>query len=383
MRTHRISDDFKPPVAMSARLLLLPLLLGAALAATPCNAQQRPQIRLEQDLVIGEATGATFGELLRVGVSSRGTIYVGDWSNASVIIFSARGAALDTIGRRGRGPGEFTAVHDLTVGRGDSLYVFDANAMRLSVFGGADDTHRLAYSVMPETGEFGRPFRVLIPNDARAPHLFVFRNAATGTISVHSVLAGGSVESRPVLQGAAAQSRVDYRTSGGGAEIVRTSPLFGRGPVVGITKRNEVYYGWTEKVDLTFFSLTGKQESIFRAESREIPVTSREVGHALREASEARRRALAQAEHPKTMPAFHTAIVDDESRIWTGRYTSDPDRHEWWVTLDYGRGETAILSLPSNIDLQVVRNGYAYAASVDGDGAPTVVRFRVTVLPRK
>lgn len=370
-------------IARSARRLLLAALLPGAVAVVPCHAQQRPVVELQQDLVLGDATGATFGEVLRLGVNSRGTIYVGDGSNASVFIFSASGTALDTIGRRGRGPGEFTAVHDLTVGRGDSLYVFDANAMRLSVFGGADVAHKLVYSVMPETGEFGRPFRILIPNEARAAPLFVFRDAAASTISVHRVLAGGTVDARPVLQGVAADSRVNYRQSDGGAELIRTSPLFGRGPVVGITGRDEVFYGWTEKVDLTFFDLTGKQQSIFRAESRAVPVASRDIEHALRGSSEARRRALAQAEHTKTKPALHTVLIDDEARIWTGHYTSDPDRHEWWVRFDYGRGETAILSLPSVVELQVVRKGYAYAASVDGDGAPTVIRYRITVHPRR
>ena len=378
-----ISNVGRSPIAKSARRLAVAALLPSAVATAQGQAQKRPVVELQQDLVLGDATGATFGELSRLGVSSRGTIYVGDWANASVFIFSASGAALGTIGRRGRGPGEFTAVHNLIVGRGDSLYVFDANAMRLSVFGGTDVARKLAYSVMPETGEFGRPFRILIPNESRAAPLFVFRDAATSTIAVHSVRPGGAVESRPVLRGVAAESRVNYRTGDGGAEIVRTSPLFGRGPVVGITGRDEVYYGWTEKVDLTFVDLTGKQQSIFRAESRAIPVESRDVEHALRGASEARRRALAQAMHPKTKPAMHTVLFDDESRIWTGRYTSDPDRHEWWVTFDHGRGETAIVSLPSSVELQVVRQGYAYAASVDADGAPTVIRYRITVHPRR
>lgn len=162
-------------------------------------------------------------------------------------------------------------------------------------------------------------------------------------------------------------------------EVVRTSPLFGRVPVLGITVADEVYYGWTEAIDLTFFDLTGRQKSIFRADSRPIPVTARDIEFSLEGAPEARRRMLSGAEHAKTKPAVHTVIIDDESRIWTGRFTRDPERSEWWVTLDHGRGESAIFSLPSNVEIQVVRNGHAYAVSVDEAGAPTVVRYRVTI----
>lgn len=373
------SSKYSPRRAKPSEAALLAALSAAAFCALPLEGQIRMEIDLRSDLVLGDASGTMFGDVLRLAVNSKGTIYVGDWMNTNVLVFSSKGALLDTIGRRGQGPGEFTAVHDVVASRGDSVYVYDANTMRLAVFNARGTSHALAYSVRPQPSEFGRPYRILIPNDARAKHLFAFRQAASGTVSVHQVDHEGAVNDRPILRGAAAESKANIRQADGSTEVVRTSPLFGRAVVLGLTVADEVYYGWTETIDLTFFDLTGRQTSIFRADSPPIPVTARDIEFVLEGSSEARRRALSGATHARTKPALHTVIIDDESRIWTGRFTRDPERHEWWVTLDHGRGESAILSLPSTVELQVVRNGYAYAVSVDDAGAPTVIRYRVTI----
>lgn len=358
---------------------LLYAALTAAIIAQPCAGQTQLTIDLQPDLVLGDASGVLFGGLLRVAVNSEGMIYVGDWRNTNVLVFGADGSVVDTIGRRGQGPGEFTAVHGVVVGREDSLYVYDANTARLSVFGPSSASHAFAYIVRPQFGELGRPYRILIPNDDRAGFIGAFRQRASGALSVHRMNHEGVVETRPLLKGMAPESKVNTRKTGNGTEVVRTSPLFGREPILGLTAADEIYYGWTEAIDLTFFDLDGRQQSIWRTSSPPIPVTVDDIEFALRDASEARRRALSGAEHASTKPAVHTVIIDDESRIWTGRYTSDPEVYEWWVTLDHGRGTSAIFSFPSSVEIQVVRGGHAYATSIDDSGAPIVTRYSVQI----
>lgn len=353
----------------------------AVVLPRPASAQGPLSIELRRDLTLGESDGVTFGGLLRLAVNSTGIIYVGDWASTHVLAFAPDGAVLDTIGRRGNGPAEFTAVHSVYAGRGDSVFVYDANLARLSVFVGPSNDHRIAYSLRPQFGDVGRPYRVLIPNDSRVGYLAAVRRPASGSLTVHRMDRAGAIESKPLITGSTAASQVSVRESAGSTEVLRTSPLFGRSAVLGLTPADEIYYGWTETIDLTFYEISGKQLGIFRADAPSIPVTDRDIELALADATEVRRRLLADAEHPATKPAVHTVIIDDESRIWTGRYTRDPERHEWWVTLEQGRGESAIFSLPSDVDIQVVRGGRAYAVSVDELGAPTVLRFVVNIRP--
>ena len=95
--------------------------------------------RLEQDLQIGTVAGdeddpRQFGRIGSVSSDSRGRIYVLDEMAQEVRVFQGDGAYSGTIGRRGKGPGEFTFASTLTIGPGDTLTVLDDGSMRYSVF---------------------------------------------------------------------------------------------------------------------------------------------------------------------------------------------------------------------------------------------------------
>lgn len=346
-------------------------------AVRTCVAQSERVIDLEADLIIGEATGESFGGGLRLAVNSEGWIYVGDWMNRHIRVFDRDGESRETIGRSGHGPGEFSAIHQVAVGRGDSLYVWDANARRLSVFA-PERGHPLAYTLtLADVDGLGRPGRFFVPSDPAAGFLFVFIQQAEGTLSVHRVDREGRVSARPLLEGRHSDSAV--RVAGQGTQVVRTSPLFGREALIGLTPQDELYYGWSETIDLTFYDLSGRRIGEYRAEAPAISVTARDIKYELEGASEMRRRAIRRSEHPKTKPALHTVIVDDEARIWLGRYTTDPTKSEWWVGPNTGNVAPSVFTLPARVELKVVRGGYAYAVSTDDVGYPTIVRYILTV----
>jgi hypothetical protein len=356
--------------------VLLTVVFGGSFAAGFCEAQTAVEIELRPDLVIGDESGVYFGGPLRLAVNSKGVIYVGDWMNTNIQVFSPDGDLLEVIGRRGQGPDEFSSIHSVSIGRNDSLYVFDGNASRVSVYAPGEQ-HTLAYTLRVATIEGqGHPTDLMVPNDPSTGFLFRFNQQGPGTLRVHKVDRDGSVTPRPILEGRSSEAVASVASvAGGGASVVRTSPLFGLKGMVGLMPADELYYAWSEEIDLTFYDLTGKWVGVFRADSPRIPVTARDIAHELEGASEMRREALKNSTHPKTKPALHTVIVDDNSWIWTGRYTTDPKTSEWWVTLEKGGGDSAIFSLPADVELLVVRNGHVYAASVDDAGAPTVVRY--------
>ncbi len=357
------------------------LVYGGSFVAASCKAQTAFKIKLQPNLVIGEGSGVSFGGGLQLAVNSKGLIYVGDWMNTSVRIFSADGKLLETIGRSGQGPGEFTAIHSVRIGRNDSLYIFDGNAARISVYAPGEQ-HKLAYTVRITTGGGqGFPNRLMIPADPGMGFLFSFIQQGPGTLRVHQVDGGGRVNPHAILEGKSSEAAV--MTAGGGTTIARTSPLFGRMGMVGLTSADELYYGWSDKIDLTFYDLTGKWVGVFRANAPRIPVTARDIEHELAGASEMRRQALKNSANPETKPAVHTVIVDDKFWIWTGRYTANPAMSEWWVTPEKGGGDSAIFSLPDEVKLQVVRNGHVYAVSVDAAGYPTVVRYVINAEGRE
>lgn len=95
--------------------------------------------RLEQDLRIGTAArdapeAEQFGTVVSLASDPRGRIFVLDWLSQAIRVFLPDGTFSHTIGRRGRGPGEFEGAWELAFGPGDTLTVLDDGAMRYSVF---------------------------------------------------------------------------------------------------------------------------------------------------------------------------------------------------------------------------------------------------------
>lgn len=329
-------------------------------------------VELVPELILGEAAGASFGtSVLSLAVDSRGVIYVGDWMNSRIWAFDRAGASLGFIGGRGQGPGEFQAVHGVQVGRGDSLFVFDANSRRLSAFAPGTPPE-LAYTLRIPTDQ-GHPFRFFAPTVGGDGFLFAFRQVGAGTFRVHRVTAEGEVESRPLLSGQDAE-RLERVTAG---SVLRTAPLFARSYLLGLTPANELFYGWSESIDLTFFDLDGRQKSVFRAAVRPIPVSVADIQQALAGASEPARSLLMDARHHATKPALNSVVVDDNGWIWLERFTEDPGVSEWWVSTRESGVPSARFRLPDHVRIQIIRGGRAYAVSVDSDGYPSVVRYRV------
>ncbi len=84
---------------------------------------------------------AAFNYPSDIAVDKNGNIYVLDTKNARIQEFSPEGRYLSTIGRKGRGPGEFMLPDGLDIDREGGLVVSDAAQERIQVFppkGGRD-----------------------------------------------------------------------------------------------------------------------------------------------------------------------------------------------------------------------------------------------------
>lgn len=94
---------------------------------------------LEEELKIGAVEGEPayeFGAILSGGIAvdSHGRVFVLDAQAQEIRVFSDRGQYLQTIGGRGRGPGEFAGADVVLMGPGDTLFVPDRRNQRMNRF---------------------------------------------------------------------------------------------------------------------------------------------------------------------------------------------------------------------------------------------------------
>jgi hypothetical protein len=105
--------------------MLTPSLLVVSLLF-PHRAHPQPDtVRARQLATIGENSPTPFllGEISGIAIDDSGRVYISDFQEPRVVVFSSRGRHLATIGRKGEGPGEFTAPTGPVIGADGTLYV--------------------------------------------------------------------------------------------------------------------------------------------------------------------------------------------------------------------------------------------------------------------
>ncbi len=157
----RMTDKMKNFRVAALYLLSLTISMGPSETA---NAQKSiVRFELTEKLRIGHKPFSRDSLLLgstgRMAIGRTGHIYVADASVPTVYVFSASGDFVASIGRKGEGPGEFIIPSGIFVGDKDSLFVFDFNLRRISVF--APETHRFAYSVSVHGDAKSSPYYLL------------------------------------------------------------------------------------------------------------------------------------------------------------------------------------------------------------------------------
>jgi hypothetical protein len=163
---------FSELVAACGSIGRLPLTLTAA-SFIIAGCRSEPEVRLgrngmhrelivEAGVQLDDAGQPVLARPERLSTDSAGRIFITDFSDKNVKVYDRRGRRILTIGRPGRGPGEFQAL--LTAqAYGDSLAAYDFADARLSIFS-ADG--RFVRSLSLSRREFPVPFYVRVVDDS-------------------------------------------------------------------------------------------------------------------------------------------------------------------------------------------------------------------------
>jgi hypothetical protein len=94
----------------------------------------RESFQLQDSVVLEQPDSAPIVRVSGIDRDESGRILVGDASEGNVKLFAPDGRLLRIIGRKGHGPGEFTAPRYPRFGPGGEVYVADAQDPRVQVF---------------------------------------------------------------------------------------------------------------------------------------------------------------------------------------------------------------------------------------------------------
>ena len=291
------------------------LIVGFVLCFTACRQSQGHASRpaLSVDTMPTTEIRATAPEgIVQVGEAtagirlSNGNIVVVDNSDLTLRVFDSAGTALMSIGRKGKGPGEFQDISVLARCGGDSIFVFDNTLERLTVFGpnGAIARTTPIPSLAMETcGQSGLTLAV-------GPSLDLF---------MPTVQNAGKLYHVPVdlFHGADTIRLYD--------SLPAADPRFGgRMPAFAIAGSRAVV-GLTDSAFATVFDSTGQEVASIRISDDPQPGSRDAQMKVLdRVFSSPRYRALADQKarflkvpYPDPQPAYFTLMGTPDGTIWT------------------------------------------------------------------
>jgi hypothetical protein len=335
-------------------------------------------LTLERDLLAGDDENFYFGEIHDIAVRGDGSMYVADGKASHVKVLTPDGTLQDTIGRKGKGPGEFNRPAQVHLARGDSLYVADGYWSALSVFASNHEfVRRISLRLQP------RKKLLLFPGEVMPKHNgpgFLVRYSASSLPGTKAPEGSAIRTVRP--DGTAGDTlftvpeSVMHVEREEGRTTYRSIP-FARGSFVAMGPAGRVHYAWSDSLGVRTYGPDGTLRHTVDIPFEPVPVTEADRERELSGRSKESKAAV-EDKIPATKPAFEHFLVDDVERYWFGRPTANPDSTDWWVAWpDEQRVGTT--TLPSEVQLLEVTNGRAYGQTTTENGASALVRYRVRV----
>lgn len=303
-----------------------------------------------------------------------GRIVVADAAARRLLLFDSAGRFVRPLGRSGQGPGEFRNLGEVTVIPGDSLTTFDASLRRLSVWhpdsGFVRSTQVVGTSLesSPSDAWLWRDGRIVVlqlsitPRDSIAPASGVRRWPMRAQLALQDT--SGSV----LATSAAFDGMYTGIYEGGDTRLP-----FSNQPFSAIS-RDRVYFGSGSTFTIAYLDSDFTRAGELRWPAQREDLTQAEVEAVKSEAMAlaakrlppdqlAKRCAMnfARAILPRERPAIGRVFLDDEERLWVGRFEATrlgsllQKPSDRWTVISKNGEPVARLRLPESSRLEDVR----------------------------
>jgi hypothetical protein len=368
---------------MNRREMAMAMLVSGALAGRIASAQPRWTVGAAPEITLGrDASGARemFAEVYGATRLANGNILVADAGDFGLRVFSPPGQLVKQYGRKGRGPGELTALMRM-LRCGDSVLTIERLSQKVSVFS-AD-------------GQFAREFRFATAGGGSSP----YRSACSGNVVFHL----GWYEDKDLVQGLF-RSTVPFWTSGLGADVrtviarlpgnemqgrivpgrMRGSsePLIGRKAVIGVG-RDRVYIGAGDRYEIGIYDLTGRPLGTIRKATPTHAVRPADVAAVKArllsldsdKSRPAHDRELNEFEIAKTIPPYSALVVDSEGMVWVRDHPRAGDASSRWTVFTDGGVQRAELELPIGLEVYEIGKDYVLGRYLEPEESIPQVRL--------
>ena len=357
----------------SARIFLLILLVGlvgvcTSEAPSTEGSSGRWNIEESPSVAIGASPATPGAALHQVHDAVRlpdGSIVVADGGlgAARVARFGPDGGFEDLLGGSGDGPGEFQWITSLGYLRGDSLFVFDAQAQRLTILGTGGAVRRTS-NVQAEAGTGRVRLRTLVPMTGGFwtwRELGRPRWGGTPEILYDTIAVGVADPSLRSFEALAALPGPMSTTVEVDGRRILGLPAFAPYPSV-VTWGRCVFVTPGSTASISVYSIEGELVRVLEGPGGARPVTQEHLdallAHRLQRAppgdESAIRRRHAEAASMSELPYYHQMVVDDWGHVWLQEYAPPRGLGSRWYVMSQTGELLGEVDWPEKIDVHAI-----------------------------
>lgn len=355
------------------------------------NNQNNSAINLKEDLVI---KSDNIGQVGGIQIDSKGQIYISDDINKCIHIYSPTGKFLRKIGKKGKAPGEYQFIWGIQITKGDSLIVYDGVQYRITLYAPGKYDSPIKTITIPVTGNeldhpgtIGNSYSGLsglwISLNNNKIYLIAYSTmfskenlAQKHFVKIYKINNRGElIQKEPLIK--IPDSERFIFTSGESSFSVGGMP-FGKNPIVRLSKDGLIYYGETDKFNITVIDLNGKKQREINYKTEPIFITDKLWENELKNYSNLKRTDLkkSKVKPPEYLPLYDDFTIDDNDNLWVAVNEKDYRSYKYHVFDKQGKLINTI-KIPDKTVIKDIKKGYAYGIRTNDWGIQSLVRYKV------
>lgn len=372
------------------------------LTVYPIDTEPTREIELTREVTFEESEEVYIEKIADIAIDNSGNVYIADGKQGRIAIhvFDRKGDYLTTMGREGKGPGEFLSISGLKI-EGDRLFTYDFEQFRFTVFSLGSRTVDQVVNMQSESWRNNEELSEATPSGEyyiRTDSLFMVGFAQPPQLDnpdeerflkYYLMDWDGRIVSDMVFE----QRDFNYLTGTfHGNKIAFTEP-FMRNRLIAVSPDGKIFSAWSDEFLVKVYDANGEYLRAFYYPFKKSILNKNDLINRHdkswqddEESLKDFKQRYQDVDFSRDWPALHSMLIDDENRLWISTITDDEENYEWWVLDEYGKllarfkwpGQRLNRSIYMQEEKKMVKDGRFYTLETDEEtGTEKLLGYRI------
>lgn len=291
-----------------------------------------PSPEIVREIGCSETDDMLFGWVKNVQLDHRGYSYIVDTGRAQyVTVLDQNGEYLTEIGKRGRGPGEFTGLTNIYVStKFQTLTALDFRQSRITTFSIDDDSfgeviNELVFpNYQTDTPELLSPNSIVkLADENYLIHYIAPISPHTAKYpAYHRIIymEKDSHDQKKLLK--LQPDEKEIVVSGFGSTVDVYSWPYSGASKFAVDPNGKLFTGWSYDQNINIYNLTGEKSGSISIPATPLPMTTEDKNKLLKDYTSRLRRLLINNFHD-VWPYYEQMAIDDNGMLWVGTLIED------------------------------------------------------------